>query len=84
MTSGMMWHDNSSTPLAQKVAKAAAYYLKKYGHAPELCLVNPSMKIDSDTVNSASGNSITIRQSKIVLPDHLWIGVEEMPIEEAK
>lgn len=84
MTTGMLWFDNTNTPLAQKVAKAAAYYLKKYGRAPELCLVNPKVTIDNDTVNGSSGGTITIRQSNIVLPGHLWIGVEEMPTEETK
>jgi hypothetical protein len=86
MTTGMLWFNNSDVPLAQKVAEAAAFHLQKYGRAPDLCLVNPSMltKDDPDSINGANGGTISIRPNRIVLPGHLWIGVEEMPTEETK
>ena len=44
MQSGMMWFDNDKqTSLSAKVNKAAAYYRKKYGRSPNLCMVNPKM-----------------------------------------
>lgn len=86
MSTGLLWFDNSNTPLAQKIAKAAAYHLKKYGSAPDLCLVNPSMMTADAplSVEGANGSTITIRPYRPVLPGHLWIGVEEMPTEETK
>ena len=78
MTIGMLLFDNSSLALAAKIRKAADYYQKKYGRAPELCLINPNVDI-SGIGSSGDVNPITVRHSKIVLPGHLWIGVEEMP-----
>ena len=85
MTVGMLWFDNSGKPLAQKVAEAAAYHLKKFSRVPDLCLVHPSMVEGSSlTVNGANGGIITVRPHRAVLPGHLWIGVEEMPTGERK
>jgi hypothetical protein len=76
MNVGMLWLDNSSASLADKVRKAAAYYQKKYGRAPNLCLVHPSMMKDQQLEEDGG---ITIRPYRPVLPHHLWIGVEELP-----
>ena len=44
MNVGMLWFDNDPrTTLTVKVARAADYYRQKYGLAPDLCLVHPSM-----------------------------------------
>jgi hypothetical protein len=82
MTTGMLWIDTSNRPLSEKIAKAAAYHLQKYGRAPDLCLVNPSTQIDNPEVKGANGSAITVRPFKSVLPGHLWIGVEEMPTDD--
>ena len=86
MTIGMLWLYDRKNPLAQEIAKAAAYHLKKYGRAPDLCLINPAdaEKTQPLEVKSANGNTITIRPWGNVPPRHLWIGVEEMPTEETK
>src|SRR3990172_1556350 len=77
MTIGMLWRDlDLTTSLSHKVQKAAAYYLKKYGRKPELCLVHPSM-ISSYKKDIVDG--IIIRPWRPIQPGHLWIGVEEMP-----
>lgn len=74
MFTGMMWFDNDpKSPLADKVTQAAEYYRKKYGNAPDLCLVNP--KSLSETEMHAG--KILIRPLRAVLPGHIWIGVEE-------
>jgi hypothetical protein len=77
MNAGMLWFDNSNTTLAQKIQKAAAYYEKKYGRKPELCLVTSGMTLPDTGVGE--GMPITVRSSKFVLPGHLWLGIEEMP-----
>jgi hypothetical protein len=44
MNVGMLWYDNDPrTALTVKIDRAADYYHKKYGLAPDLCLVHPSM-----------------------------------------
>jgi hypothetical protein len=73
----MLWFDNSDATLAQKIAKAVAYYKNKYGHAPTLCLVHPNMIADQ----KMDLEGITVRPYRPVLPGHLWIGIEEMPTE---
>lgn len=80
MSTGLLWFDNNpKTTLDQKIAQAAAHYLKKYGHAPELCLVNPSM-LDGQTLNDVPG--MTVRPYRPVLPGYLWIGIEDLPTVE--
>jgi hypothetical protein len=79
MSTGLLWFDNDpNTSLSQKIAKAAAYYQKKYGRAPELCLVNPSMLAGKQPPDI---EGITVRMYRPVLPGHLWIGFEDMPTE---
>lgn len=77
MNTGMLWFDNSQAPLAEKVAKAAAYFLKKYGRSPDLCLVHPSMSDKRAYIEGTNGGRINIRPYRPILPGHLWIGVEE-------
>ncbi|MEP7137299.1 MAG: hypothetical protein ABI904_20415 [Chloroflexota bacterium] len=73
MHTGMLWFDDSQTTLLMKIQKATAYYHKKYGRIPDLCLVHPNMlkdtKLDED--------GITVRPYRPVLPGHIWIGVED-------
>lgn len=80
MTKGMLWFDNSTLTLAEKIRKAAEYFHKKYGRVPDLCLVHPSM-LEGET-HEIEG--ITARPYRPVLPGHIWIGFEEMPTEENK
>jgi hypothetical protein len=77
MTTGMLWFDDSNKPLAEKVATAAGYYLKKYGQAPETCMVHPSMQDGVHEVKGSSGSTITVRPMGSILPGHLWLGVED-------
>jgi hypothetical protein len=74
MNSGMMWFDNDpKTDLTVKIKKAADYYHRKYGMAPDTCLVNPSM-FDAKVTQEGK---ITIRSYRPVLPGCLWIGVAD-------
>jgi len=81
MNTGMLWFDNDpKTALTAKIERAVAYYQKKYGRKPNLCLIHPNAlngekpKADK-TVSNASG--VTVRPYRPVLPGHLWIGVED-------
>lgn len=74
MRTGMLWFDNDpKTDLPAKVERAAAYYQKKYGTSPNLCFVHPSM-IQAEAQRAGA---IELRPSRQVLPNHLWLGVNE-------
>lgn len=76
MKTGMLWYDTDiKNDLASRLEKAAEYYQKKYGQRPDLCFVHPSMVLD--TVHDVHG--IQIRTTRHVLPNHLWLGVQEIP-----
>ena len=76
MHTGMLWFDNDpATTLSVKIQKAADYYRKKFGRMPDLCLVNPAM-LEKDQKKLELGK-LTIRSYRPVMPDHLWIGVED-------
>lgn len=73
MHTGMLWFDDTRSTLDTKIKKAAEYYQKKYGRAPDLCLVHPSMMQGSVVENE----KITVRAYRPVLPGHIWVGVED-------
>lgn len=74
MDIGMMWFDNDpKTDLTAKIERAAEFYKSKYGRIPTLCLVNPKSLTEGMSI---SGN-IAVRSQTMVLPGHLWIGLEE-------
>ena len=72
MNIGMLWFDNDpKAGLSTKIERAATYYRTKYGKAPTLCFVHPSML--PTPVNQAAG--VELRTSRSVLPNHLWLGI---------
>lgn len=74
MNSGMLWFDNNpKTALTAKIKQAADYYRQKYGTAPNLCFVHPSML----TGKATEEDNIVVRAYRPVLPGHLWIGLAE-------
>ena len=75
MIQAMLWFDDSpTTTLEGKIRRAADYFRKKYGRDPNLCVLNHKMPgaLEIETVDE-----IAIDTSRIVLPNHLWIGVDE-------
>ena len=74
MHTGMLWFDNNSTiALTLKIEKALDYFRKKYGREPNLILVNPSM-LNEEKLQI---EKITVRPYRPVLPNHLWVGIED-------
>ena len=72
MKQGMLWFDNDpKRSFADRLARAAAHYRRKYGHEANLVLVHPTAS-SPDSVNG-----ISVRQSKAVMPNYLWLGVSE-------
>ncbi|MBN1145841.1 MAG: hypothetical protein JXA78_01195 [Anaerolineales bacterium] len=92
MNIGMLWFDNDpKVNLDMKVERAATYYRNKYGKAPTLCFIHPSM-MPAGAQPPKNGNSadhefqsepgerylsggVEIRGNRSVLPNHFWIGV---------
>lgn len=73
MEIGMLWYDNGTSKIKERVQRAAEYYTDKYGRKPNLCLVNPAMiKGEASKVNG-----VQVRTAEAVMPDHFWIGVDE-------
>ena len=73
MDIGMLWFDNDkNADLKTKVTKAAKYYHQKYGQAPNLCFVHPSMLMNVTWQN----NGIELRTDQSVRPNHFWLGVQ--------
>jgi hypothetical protein len=62
---------NLDSNLEEKVLWAANSYQKKYGHAPTLCLVHPSL------IKGLAGRlaGLRVEAKKSVLPNYLWIGI---------
>lgn len=79
MDIGMLWYDDDTKrKLDEKVARAAQYYQTKYGVAPTVCYLHPSMLEDK----SGAAAGIQLRPMRTVLVNHLWIGLSEpMPVE---
>lgn len=80
MEIGMLWFDNDKqVDLLTKVKRAAKYYEEKYGRTPNICFVHPTMVLnDGQDATQTSTNStkiIELRTSKLVLPNHFWIGI---------
>jgi hypothetical protein len=74
MKIGMLWFDNDpKTDLPTKISQAAVYYQTKYGARPDLCFVHPSMIPE----NPARSGGIEVRPNRLVLPNHIWIGMHE-------
>lgn len=72
MNVGMLWFDNDpKADLTIKIERAAAYYREKYGQAPNLCFVHPSML--SQTISKH--REIEILSNQSVRPNHFWIGI---------
>jgi hypothetical protein len=75
MNIGMLWFDNDKkADFSTKIERAANYYHTKYGKLPNLCLVHPRTLGN----NSWNGNGIEIRTTRSVLPNHFWLGVNQI------
>lgn len=87
MNDGMLWFDNDEKrSLYEKIIRAAEYYVVKYGAAPSLCFIHPSLvpeRVELTkhyfNLNTAAGELYTlieIRATNSVLPNHFWLGTE--------
>jgi hypothetical protein len=74
MNIGMLWFDNDpKADLNAKIERAVQYYQNKYGQAPNLCYVHPTMVKNG----SSKYDNVEIKTNKSVLPNHLWLGINQ-------
>jgi hypothetical protein len=70
----MLWFDDDKQrTLAEKVARAAAYYAQKYGAAPAVCRVNPAALNGGEV----AVDGLALRAEAHVQPHHFWLSHEE-------
>jgi hypothetical protein len=74
MDIGMLWFDDSSTPLPDKVSQAVTFYQDKFGEKPTHCLVHPAT-LSGEGEGLVAG--VQVRTARNVMPNHYWIGVDE-------
>ncbi len=74
MNIGHLFFDNTQRTLEQKIRNAAESFLKRYGHKPQLCLVNPNIMSGKPALLV---DGITVKPWRYILPHHFWIGVED-------
>lgn len=73
---GLLWYDNDpKRGLDDKVLRAARRYQQKYGMAPNVCYVHPSVLADSGRSDHVDGVHLAVLRS--VLPNHYWLGNDE-------
>jgi hypothetical protein len=75
MDIGMLWFDDSARPLGEKLQRAVEHYARKYGRQPTLCLVHPGGLDSGEGVLAG----VHVRGARSVMPNHLWVGVDEQP-----
>jgi hypothetical protein len=70
----MLWFDDDGArSVEDKVRRAASHYASKYGSAPTLCYVHPSM-LDNGGLKA---DGVEVRTANTVLPHHFWLGQGE-------
>jgi len=75
---GLLWFDDDPRRnLEEKVLRAAEYYERKYGRAPDLCFVHPDAFNGNGKRPGKKVGKVEIRPGRSVLPHHFWIGVAE-------
>jgi len=79
MNIGMLWFDDSSKPLSEKVRQAVQYYAAKYGRTPTHCLVNPETTSKTEEVDS-----VQVVAASTVMPNHFWVGFDEQRANGSK
>jgi hypothetical protein len=79
MKIGLLWFDNDpKTDLKAKLERAAGYYAKKYGQAPDVSFVHPSLlpAQNSNGTGIRAVARIKIEAKREIRPNHFWIGVK--------
>ena len=80
MDTGMLWYDGDpKRTLDAKIASAVEYYKTKYGAAPTVCFVHPSMlaaEADAEASPRTDAKAgVQLRPARVVMVNHFWLGV---------
>ncbi|NLG28136.1 MAG: hypothetical protein GX557_09505 [Chloroflexi bacterium] len=68
---GLLWFDDhQERPFEARIEKAVARYVAKFGHAPNVCYVNPGC-LPQPAVAPAS---LEVRTARDILPNHFMLG----------
>lgn len=73
MKTGWMWYDKDpGRSIEEKITRATARYLAKFGRSPNTCYVNHL---------AVNGDGFTVGKVKVlaasnILPHHFWLGVK--------
>jgi len=72
----LSWYDpDKKTPAAHKLASAIERYVEKHGHAPAVCLTNPT---DAAELGADQESTTVVVRVVGYIPRHtLYVGVEE-------
>lgn len=75
MDVGMLWFDaDQKRDVSSRITRASEFYKSKYGRKPNLCFLHP--KTAGET-HPREVEGLRIQTSKMVLPDHFWLGIEK-------
>jgi len=78
MKTGLLWFDDDPRrQVEEKVMRAATYYERKYGQAPNLCFVHPSTLDGNGKQGQLCTNGVKVRSGRSILRDHFWLGINE-------
>jgi len=73
MKEGLLWYDDSSRPLAQRVAIAVARYVQKMNSKPNVCYVHPAALM-AEPLDKLG--PVAVKPLRSVLRHHFWVGRE--------
>lgn len=76
MTTGILWWIDRES-LSANIQAAAKRFLARTGKEAELCLLHPSMPIETIP-------GYAVRHWREVLPGHIVVGREDMPAAESE
>lgn len=78
MKTGLLWFDDDPRrQVEEKVMRAATYYERKYGQAPNLCFVHPSTLDGNGKQGRLRTNGVEVRSGRSILRDHFWLGIND-------
>jgi hypothetical protein len=76
MDVGMLWFDaDHKCDVGVKITRASDFYESKYGRKPNLCFLHPTT---AGETHPREVDGLRVQTSKLVLPDHFWLGVEKV------
>jgi hypothetical protein len=76
MEMGMLWKDDHPhRTLAQKVARGAEYFRRRYRAEPTVCFVHPSMLPTGSGGGLVLAAGLRVLAARNVPAGHFWLGI---------